>query len=120
MRRLMEDSRNSREFARVVATHPVSEIRILLKIVCAFYSRLHCLADAARDREAWRRLGELLPEAYHAELHSTCSPSNMDRAALLGAAEKKSTALLDVLLQITRVTGAPMRRTIAAPAKKFI
>ena len=71
------------------------ELRIVLKLVCAFYCSMWRTTERTGDHEGWRSLNALLAEAYQAELDSI-GPSGKRRCA---AAQRKSTLPFAILLQ---------------------
>jgi hypothetical protein len=79
------------------------EMRLLLKIVCSFFSHLHACAQVKNSTAVWKRLETLLVEAYRAQLMSTdAQNSNHCTATLTAAAKRKSTIPFDIMLQVAR------------------
>jgi len=81
------------------------ELRVLLKIIAWFFSRLHLLSKAVGRSEAWDKLSSLLLEAYRTELHSADATAHAEDD-LVKVAQAKSTLPFSIIHQVARLCSA--------------
>jgi hypothetical protein len=84
---------------------PSVEARVVLRVICAFFSRLHATVRVPYTSDAWRRFEGLVLEAYRAELSSS-NQQSLDRSAIamtLVASERKSTIPFQIMFQVALI-----------------
>ena len=126
MERLADDPRGAPALLAAARAHPSPEIRILLKVVSAFYTRARDAAArplAAGDTGAFRRLNELLLQAYGAQIRAAGAPpasGGLEAVEAVGAVETaaraKSILPFEVMLQVAALGDAAPDPPAAARA----
>lgn len=101
---LTNDPTFCQELAELVGSLPGREVRIVLKVICAFFSRLHDWSLVSRGSPIWAALNSLLIESYRSEMRTVRANSlNHSPPELIDAAARKSTLPFAIMLQIGRV-----------------
>jgi hypothetical protein len=97
---LADHPRGSHELAEAAGAVPVPEIRILLKIISAFYLQAGHYAQGGCDKSAWHRLNDKLLAAYRAEIQSVLGEAPTQKTAA-----DKGLLLFNVMLGIVQLRG---------------
>jgi hypothetical protein len=113
MVRLADDPGAGIEIAADAGSPYRPEIRILFKVVCAFYSMARRNARGSLDSETWGRLNALLVDAYRAEIRSVYGLAPLDRSA---AAAATKILPFEIMLQIAMLGNAALTASHHASA----
>lgn len=87
------------------------ELRVLLKIIAWFFSRLHLLSEATEGSGAWDKLSSLLLEAYRTELRSASVSTNAGDD-LVRVSQAKSTLPFRVIHQVAHLFSGSVNQEV--------
>jgi hypothetical protein len=95
---LADHPRGSLQLAQAAASAQIAEIRILLKIISAFYLQAGHYAQGGCDPNAWHRLNDKLLAAYRAEMQSALNESPTPKTAA-----DKGLLVFNVMLSVAQL-----------------
>jgi hypothetical protein len=109
LHQLGDDPRTSQDLSSSLDDVSADELRLLLKIIIWFFSRLHSLYDACKREEIWKNLSSLLLKAYRAEIASA-NIGLTSKSDLLKVSRAKSTLPFAVMRQLVYLNVKPLSR----------